>query len=51
MSYADAINLLDERRAGRDLPPEIVQAALELTGDIEPKPTIREILQELRRLT
>ena len=37
MSYADAINLLDMRRAGVEMPQHIVDKALEMTGDKEPE--------------
>lgn len=46
MSYADAINLLDRRRQGADMPDEVVQKALELTGDLTPEPTWAELLAE-----
>ena len=36
MTYSDAINILDMRRAGADMPQSIVDKALELTGDLEP---------------
>ena len=36
MSYVDAINILDMRRAGADMPQTVVDKALELTGDKDP---------------
>lgn len=33
MSYKDAQNLLDQRRAGADIPERQILKALELTGD------------------
>lgn len=38
MTYAQAQNILDQRRAGQDMPPQVVDRALELTGDLEPDP-------------
>jgi len=37
MSYHDAVNILDMRRAGADMPQAVVDKALELTGDKEPE--------------
>lgn len=36
MSYHEAQNILDARRAGKDMPEAVVLKALELTGDYEP---------------
>lgn len=36
MSYREAQNILDARRAGKDMPEAVVLKALELTGDYEP---------------
>ena len=36
MNHSDAHNLLDMRREGANIPPHIVDKALELTGDKEP---------------
>ena len=35
MTYADAQNILDMRKAGADMPQSVVDRALELTGDLE----------------
>ena len=45
MSHKDAHNLLDMRREGADIPPHIVDRALELTGDKEPD-LLAEIIAE-----
>jgi len=36
MSYHEAQNILDARRAGKDMPESMVLKALELTGDYQP---------------
>jgi len=36
MTYAQAQNILDQRRAGQDMPPAVVDRALEMTGDLAP---------------
>ena len=36
MSYHEAQNILDARRAGREMPEAVVLKALELTGDYKP---------------
>ena len=36
MSYHEAQNILDARRAGKDIPEAVVLQALELTGDYQP---------------
>jgi len=36
MSDAEAQNILDARRAGKDMPEAVVFKALELTGDYQP---------------
>ena len=36
MSYHEAQNILDARRAGKDMPESLVLKALELTGDYQP---------------
>ena len=41
MSYADAQNILDMRRAGAVMPQYVVDKALEMTGDKPP-----DVLQE-----
>lgn len=33
MTYTDATNILDLRREGADIPPRLIDQALELTGD------------------
>ncbi len=48
MSYIDAQNILDMRRAGANMPVEVVNRALELTGDINPQYTITEAINELK---
>jgi hypothetical protein len=45
MNYVQAVNLLDMRRAGKDMPVDLVNQALELTGDLEDD-LIAEIQQE-----
>lgn len=34
MSYHDAMNILDLRAAGADMPEAVINRALELTGDL-----------------
>lgn len=36
MSYHEAQNILDARRAGKDMPESVVLQALEMTGDYQP---------------
>ena len=47
MTYFDAQNILDDRRHGADMPVEVVNRALELTGDVEPQYTIADAMREL----
>ncbi|MEP6587167.1 MAG: hypothetical protein ABJA84_00215 [Polaromonas sp.] len=35
MTYHQAMNILDLRRAGADMPESLVNQALELTGDVD----------------
>jgi hypothetical protein len=46
MTRTQAINLLDMRRAGADMPAIVVIRALQLTGDLKPK-TYAEIPRSL----
>lgn len=46
MTYHQALNLLDLRREGADMPQAVVDKALELTGDKEPE-LIAEAIEEL----
>ena len=43
MSYHEAQNILDARRAGKDMPESVVLKALELTGDYQPAEVDRAI--------
>jgi hypothetical protein len=36
-TYADALDVLNARRAGLDMPEQVVLKALELTGDYTPE--------------
>ena len=45
MSYVDAQNILDMRRAGANMPQYVVEKALEMTGDKVPD-ALQETLQE-----
>lgn len=47
MSYVDAQNLLDQRRAGADMPQEVVDKALEMTGDKDAVFTVADAMREL----
>lgn len=38
-TYADALDVLNARRAGADMPESVVMRALELTGDYTPPVT------------
>ena len=38
MTYADAMNILDRRREGADMPLAVVERALELTRDMDLDP-------------
>ncbi len=38
MSYVEAQNILDARRAGADMPAHIIDQALEITGDLNVDP-------------
>ena len=48
MTYFDAQNILDMRRAGANMPENVVNRALELTGDITPQYTITEAINDLK---
>jgi len=47
MSYHDAVNILDLRRAGADMPQAVVDKALELTGDKEPEFRVADAMLEI----
>lgn len=47
MSYVEAQNILDMRRAGADMPQAVVDKALMLTGDIDPGYTVVDAIAEL----
>lgn len=47
MSHADAQNILDQRRAGADMPEAVVTRALELTGDLDKPYGIADAAAEL----
>lgn len=47
MSHQEAINILDMRRAGADMPQAVVDKALELTGDKEPEFCVADAMLEL----
>ena len=47
MTRAQAHNLLDERRAGADMPEHVVLKALEVTGDYVPEYGISEAIREI----
>lgn len=47
MSHADAMNILDQRRAGADMPQSVVDRALELTGDLEEHYTVADAMREM----
>jgi len=46
MTYAQAQNILDQRRAGQDMPASVIDRALELTGDLEPD-VVQVVAQEM----
>lgn len=46
MTYHDAQNILDQRRAGADMPQAVVDKALELTGDKEPVYGVADAMRE-----
>ena len=46
MTYHDANQILDRRRAGEAMPEAVVTRALELTGDLDPD-VVREAISEL----
>lgn len=46
MTYFDASNILDMRRAGADMPQAVIDKALELTGDKEPVYGVAEAMRE-----
>lgn len=48
MSHADAQNILDQRRAGADMPEAVVNKALEMTGDYEPGYTVADAVNEMK---
>lgn len=47
MTYFDAQNILDQRKAGKDMPQAVVTKALELTGDLETHYTVADAMREL----
>lgn len=47
MTYTDAQNILDQRRAGADMPQAVVDKALELTGDIDAHYNVADAMREL----
>ena len=49
MNYFDAQNILDQRKAGAEMPDEVVNLALALTGDIEQTYTVADAMRELVR--
>ena len=46
MTHKDAQNILDQRRAGADMPQAVIDKALEMTGDREAEYTIAEAMRE-----
>lgn len=46
MTYVDAQNILDQRRAGADMPQAVIDKALELTGDKEPVYGVSDAMRE-----
>lgn len=50
MSYHDAVNILDLRRAGADMPESVVMAALEATGDIDRSQYAKTVSKAMRDL-
>ena len=46
MTYVDAQNILDQRRAGADMPQAVIDKALELTGDKDPQYTVADAMRE-----
>ena len=47
MNYFDAQNILDQRKAGAEMPVAVVNLALVLTGDIESQYTAADAINEL----
>jgi hypothetical protein len=47
MNYIEAQSILDQRRAGADMPEQVITKALELTGDVEPEYTPADAMREL----
>ena len=47
MTYFDAQNILDQRRAGQDMPEEVVTRALQMTGDVEHHYTVADAMREI----
>lgn len=46
MTYGQALNLLDMRREGGEIPLSLVNQALELTGDL-PQDQVQKMIDEL----
>lgn len=46
MTYVDAQNILDLRRAGADMPQAVIDKALELTGDKDQQYTVADAMRE-----
>lgn len=47
MTYFQAVDLLDERRKGANMPAFVVLKALELTGDLKPTCTVLEAVVDI----
>jgi hypothetical protein len=47
MTYYQASDILDQRRAGANMPKEVIDKALELTGDLDPTYSIADAMREL----
>ncbi len=47
MTKPQAAEILDLRRAGADIPPAVIDMALELTGDIARQHGIGEVWREI----
>jgi hypothetical protein len=47
VTYPEAQNVLDMRRAGADMPQAVVDKALELTGDKEAEYSVADAMLEI----
>jgi len=48
MSYYEAAEILDMRKAGADMPEAVVNRALQLTGDMDSPYSVADAMREIQ---